>query len=44
MIHELKRNKRTEETRRWFIEKVNKSDKPLALILKEERERERERT
>ena len=30
------------KTKSWFFEKINKIDKPLARLIKKERERERE--
>ena len=30
---------KTNETKRWFIEKINKIDKPLARLTKKKRER-----
>ena len=30
------------KTKTWFLEKINKNDKPLARHIKKERERERE--
>ena len=31
------------KTKSWFFEKINKSDKPLARLIKKKKERERER-
>ena len=38
---EMKKNiEKINETKRWFFEKVNKIDKPLARLIKKKRERE----
>ena len=31
------------KTKSWFFEKINKSDKPLARLIKKKKKRERER-
>ena len=41
-INEIDMNKTIEkinETKRWFFEKINKTGKPLARLIKKERER-----
>ena len=41
-INEIETKKTTEkitETKSWFFEKINKIDKPLARLIKQERER-----
>jgi hypothetical protein len=36
---ETKKNKRNNETKRWFFEKINKIDRPLADLTKMRREK-----
>ena len=39
MKQRLKNNKEIKETKSWFLEKINKIDKPLARLMKKKRER-----
>jgi hypothetical protein len=39
MKRRLKNTQRINETKRWFFEKINKIDKPLAKVAKRKREK-----
>lgn len=35
----VKQQKKISETKSWFLEKVNKIDKPISILIKEKREK-----